>query len=528
METIFIKDDENNIILNIDNNKYFGYTFYHDGRIESIDESVINYFDMFKLSNDNKELPNEGKYKVILDNKTGFKHYYLDNKESYIMFFNNNGVDTIQCKVENDEILGDNGWQKKEILTKKEKMFKVGKRIIRLTCLGLITFSLAASILNTCIIIKNPERAKELRTVPIVEWVLGKKDYITSDLTKMIYRSEHLSDEDQLFLANEDFFNDILPYVNSSNFNKFLYSYRLDNIDIRLYDNTNRNSAGYYSSSDANVLYISEIGAITRYSDILSHEFIHMCQGYCYYNVITEACAEIFSNEYFDDSPENSYASEVYLIKKMMEIIGTEPILEYNFGDSFKGIEDAVKPYLTDLEYETFLYDLSRPNIDSPQYDQVVADEKHASLDYLLDLIYERKYGTSIKNDPVIPYLDDPYLTRYYFNKKKIAKEGSYTLIFKEPSKKLTIEEAMEDGLVSLFQLSMGKKKTYISYDEYKNGKYDTSRQIYFETLFNGSLEIKLEKDGNLYVYIRTDDDIEKKDLPTVEEKLKDLEVKTI
>ena len=56
--------------------------------------------------------------------------------------------------------------------------------------------------------------------------------------------------------------------------------------------------------------------------------------------------AEILSYEYFDNADTNSYQNEVYLIRKLMEIIGPIPLLKYNFLNDFYEIEKEVKKYL--------------------------------------------------------------------------------------------------------------------------------------------------------------------------------------
>ena len=85
MNRIFITDDEKQTIMDVNKNIFKGCTFYNDGRVERITKKTFDIFKNFILSKDQTRLPNEGKYEVILDNKSGLKHYFLDKKEDFEM-----------------------------------------------------------------------------------------------------------------------------------------------------------------------------------------------------------------------------------------------------------------------------------------------------------------------------------------------------------------------------------------------------------------------------------------------------------
>ena len=81
MERIVIEDNNKKTIINIQNRTISGYSFYHDESVKELTKDDLDIFKLFFLSNDNKRLPNEGKYTVILDNITGLKHYFINGKE---------------------------------------------------------------------------------------------------------------------------------------------------------------------------------------------------------------------------------------------------------------------------------------------------------------------------------------------------------------------------------------------------------------------------------------------------------------
>ncbi len=519
MNRIIISDEEKNTILEFDDKDLKGNTFYNDGRIENITYDDIEILKDFILSPNNTKLPNEGEYSVVLDNNTGLKHYFLDNREDYTMLFKNNGEYAIDTKEEKEEYIGRHA--KRKDLTNKEKRFKIRKRIIHCTLVGLLYATMAFSYSSFVLFSRYPELEKGNNFFASIDLFFGTRDITADDLINSIYSSPNISDEDQQFLAKRDLFEDILPYVNTSNFSKQIYGVRFNNdLEIKTYDNTGMKSSGYFSYSDTSSLYIAEKYLATHYDDIISHEFIHMLQVYCNYNVISEACAEIVSSEYYDNSPATAYSEEVYLIKKLMEIIGPDPVAQYTYTNDFSGIKNEIKPYLTENEYQIFLADIRRPNIDSPDYDEQEVKEKHESLNYLLDQIYERKFNKPSEKDIAIPHLKDPSLVRYYFNQRKKAKEGSHFLIPLGSKQTMTLEDAIAEKIVYMYQTDDFGNTISVSYFDYLYNTYDTNRPLEFGYLIDKPVEINLGEDGKLHVSITTYNNNVKAVIPNVEEKL--------
>ena len=80
MEVINIKDGSIDIVLYLNKFSYYGYQYC--GNTVSKLDSIS--FDLFKLSNDYKNLGEIDGYHIIYDNETGLKHYYKDVEISKI------------------------------------------------------------------------------------------------------------------------------------------------------------------------------------------------------------------------------------------------------------------------------------------------------------------------------------------------------------------------------------------------------------------------------------------------------------
>ena len=519
MERIVIEDSNKKTIINIQNRTISGYSFYHDERVKELTKEDLNIFKLFFLSDNNKRLPNEGKYTVILDNITGLKHYFINGKEDFIQLFFNNGEEGTLYKVENKG-LKDNGYRKKEKLSMKERVFKIGNTFVRCTSIALLYFFIAVFSVNAVNVIRNPNSIYEIGPVPILSIVTGSKDLTVDDLVRKIKASERLDTEDQVYLANRDFLEDILVYANQYNYTKYDYNIKFHNIGVKTFKKRGTTRGFYLAIGDPNSLYISEV-ALTddEYNDVISHEFVHLCQTGINYNLLTEASAEILSYEYFEGTKMLSYKKEVYLVKKLMEIIGPEPIMHYTIGGNFDYIEKAVSPYLSDSEYYQFTKCLIRKSEGDLFYNEKREEENRDSLDNLLTKIYERKFNRSIDDDPVMPLLNDPNLVRYYFNHRKIEKEGSYLKMPKIEDVDMTLEEAIKAGYVYMWQSMGGSVIKKISYEEYVNNTYDFDKELHFEVIKVLPVRFYVASDGKLHVYVRKTIDTEIKELPLLEER---------
>lgn len=178
-----------------------------------------------------------------------------------------------------------------------------------------------------------------------------------------------------------------------------------------------------------------------------------MLQADVCYQFINEACAELMACEYFDLPVEN-YTSSVERLRVLMEIIGSDAILQYNFAGDFSGIYNAVKPYLSEEDYATFI-NIMLTNPGSISYHKEL--EINQQLDSILANLYRNKFGRDISDDMIINAIYNGSFVynimenyayeskkndyqRYYFNSELDGVEDNY-LYFQNN----TINE---DGLV--------------------------------------------------------------------------------
>ena len=280
-----------------------------------------------------------------------------------------------------------------------------------------------------------------------------------------------------LWLYNQDFLEDILPYINTSFQNRIKYHRHLCDIYIEDYgdESEDKDYLGYYSSNNPNGLFVKNYDGIENYKDTLAHEFIHLCQNSGNYNTITEACAEIISFEYFPETRMSAYDTQVRLVKKLMEIIGPAPIWYYNFTGDFKPVEDEVKPFLDDKQYSIFLECLS---FEHGNHEKNLA--MFNSLEELIGVIYKNKYHVDIKDNEIMRAIGNSAITlkRYYFNKRKMNAENSYYIdrSIREYGR-LSYEEAMERNVFYAYAVRYDPV-TYEEAMEAKNNSISISREI--------------------------------------------------
>ena len=476
MEEIRIKDKDTNILLYIDNHSYYGYVFSKDNTIHNVDESVCKYFDLFKLSNDCTKLGTKDEYEIFLDNKTGLKHYLCNGIDNIEMLFLNNGIPAILYKDYHDNL----------------QNRKLDQIILNLKCLiigGTLLGLLSSYYIRTLELTKPPE---SISRIVFSEY----SDFNLKDAHNLIYSSPNLTEEEKNYLYNEDLLNDIFNTIDNRNFEKFSLKRALTDIGIdsytdksRPYKNSDYYTVGYYAADQqaTNTIHMLNYTGLNKTNaDILSHEFVHLCQEHnCYYTVIQEACAEIISTEYYGEDMCKAYPNQVKSIKILMEIIGPEPIWHYNFTGDFSKIEEKVKPYLTNKEYDEFLNDLVF-NLRKKDIDE----KRTSSLNNILPILYKNIYGEDISENKIISLINNNKdLTRYYFNSRLINEENSYYIDYQYED--ISLDDAIKNGIVKV----LATRERELSRDEAL--EYIKNEQIIIERKIDySSASIKIDKES--------------------------------
>ena len=458
MESIRIHEKNYDIVLFLDNNRFFGYKFNNDNTIEKIDKNVFKFFDFFMCSNNFTVLPNVDDYKVILDNETNFKHYFKGGSEDYQMFFLNNGTEAISYH------------QNKNIINRIRDisvLFIIGSTTV---CLSLGAYYLLESKSNGLVGNYSNEVISEQQTTideqenEVIIAQVASSNITYDDIRSLIHNSNNLSKEEKEFLDNRELICDVLESINTSNITKYDLLNSFKNINISSYSDEMAGVDGYYMPSISNTIFVKNYDGLTsRTKDIIAHEQIHLLQyHYLEYNLLKETTAEIISNEYTKGLSVNAYQKQIILTKILMEIIGPKPIWDYTFTGDFSPVEREVKPYLSDDEYREFL-----DCIKYDYYNNVDNNSKIDKLNNLLGTLYKNKFNSDIENDQVIKLIesDNKTLRRYYFNKRYINKENSY---YEDASQVTSLSMTLNEAVL----------KEYISVEE-EIKEYIPSEQVY-------------------------------------------------
>ena len=290
---------------------------------------------------------------------------------------------------------------------------------------------------------------------------ITNRDITVDDVRYKIYSSPNLSLEEKDYLFNEDYFTDILPYINSNPEFKLEFMERITDLDIRsindplvseLVDELNTNetiTTGLYNSKVfKNIIFVDDYDDIKH--STVAHEFVHLCQVDNKYCLFTETTANMYASEYYNQfiPDSNAYVDETLFVKILYETIGTEAVKQYVFGGDFSLMSERLKSNLSDVEYQQFIY--------WSQYSLSLYNEKRDDeLLKILDSLHTNIYGESFANDEVIEWViydfinNSFYLQRPYFN-QRLA--GSYVIRYTDDGTEYKIEYPSIDEREKIFE----------------------------------------------------------------------------
>ena len=466
MQRIYIEDEDSTIELYIDKNKYDGIVFKNDNTYKTVDDSVFNYLKCFLLSNDYKNLGIENEYNIFIDNITGLKHYFKNKKEDFKMLFLNNGISNVLEKNNSNNKLS------------KKFDFNIN---------GIKKFAVIASC--TAIIGICAYLSESGLDIPFTRTYMQKKEFANeltiNEIKNLIYSSPNLTNEEKTYLYNEKLCLDVLPYIRGNIKNAHVLKERLDNLDITDFSpnyDSSKDTLGYVDYTDPNIIHVKNYHEnFSEEKDTIAHEIIHLFQANYDRNLIKEACAELISYEYYNTSKISSYCEEVKLVKILMEIIGPDPVWEYNFtGDHYR-IDQEVKNYLSEEEFKEFTKLITI-------YDEDKRDENNIKLENLLITLYKNKYKSDYKEDEAISLVMlNKDICRYYFNSDYINEENSY--IEKKEEEILSLEEALKENVVRYVIIS-GSEITKEEAKEILSTDNSTGKFSNYDTYVIGGTEM--------------------------------------
>ncbi len=289
--------------------------------------------------------------------------------------------------------------------------------------------------------------------------------------------NDYLSENDKELYKNQKLLDDILPYYRNTRM-EFKANSRFNNLHYKYYKKR-KNVLGYYDCNNPNVINLKQGNKNVDYVKV--HEYIHLLQSNYKYLYISEACADIISEEYYDISTD-IYLSATINTKILMEIMGPEIIWNLNFGNSDKEFVSIIKDNLDDDKANKLLMILSQ----SPDSYDNINDDIRA----LLNELYFNIYETNLEDNLYIKYItNNTLIDRYYFNEDKILQYTPFYvdkikifLIKKKLSYREYIEYIENNGDLKLLDIVWkveNDKNNYYIEDAIKNRKVD----IYYEEI---------------------------------------------
>ena len=282
----------------------------------------------------------------------------------------------------------------------------------------------------------------------------NEKDITLEELKNNIYSSDKLSNNDKDLIYNEEYLNTILPYINTNSYLKYKLRERTTDLnvlkeDIEPYSHygTTGNVSGYYNPDEPNEIHIQDyLNGQNEYNTVLTHEFVHLTQENYQYDLIQEGCAELLSSE-FNDHKETTYIDEVKIVRKLMEIVDPNLVLQYTITGNFLPIEKELKQYMSEESYEALIYCIGEG---FEMYEGFIT----TILDGILNQAYENKYQESANESEVLKALDSDTLVRYYFNPKLNNSESYYMSYENANEIKYSTEDAINIGLIAVTAIS--------------------------------------------------------------------------
>lgn len=432
MTELIINDGNKWIQINKGKNgKISGFTgsFGIIGKIKSEDLDILK---LFRLSDSNIYIGNFNNYDIFYDKISGLKHYFKNGIEDLEELYKNNGIPfTKYLKKDNNY---ENNYMKKFII--------LGISII-------ITFNaLTINLINkinedrswkTTVLYNNESALLTYNPLDGIELTYDnskitiKKEVDKDILKNLILESNALNEQEKNFIFNEKLYTDVVPYYlgNNPSIISQIRHLNMDIVPINLEENY-LGLAGIYHGD--NLIHINNYveGTLkdTNNSDTkreIGHERIHLLQMNSEYSFILETSAEIMAHEYdllsSDLSIFYSYNEECNILKVLMEIIGPNVIMDYNFNYESKLFEDTIKSLLNEEDANYFLNIMKL----SPAFNKEELKNNYEKIYELLKIMYYNKFGSDIKNNKMIcNIIFNVSYNRPYFNSNLIDRKESY------------------------------------------------------------------------------------------------------
>lgn len=422
---------------------------YYKGLIHEIDEVALDNLNVFKLGLKRYTIGFKNGYEIILDEESGLKHFFRDRKENFVMLYTENGIENSSYSLISklNRNIKNNGFL-------RARKFILNGLIVTLfgieCMLGFFIFNQEEVFYNdgyNGIVFQIPFASNKIIFYGDSDLAYYSANAKTEDFKNYIQSSKHLNGVEKNFLCCEELLADVVNCYNEEEL--IIAQVRHTNIDIVPFTEDELEGGdflGFYCGD--NLLHIRYYNSSLDLHDknireVLGHEYIHLLE-LSDYRFLKESIAEIASYEYFlksDKCYEGNYSNGVKLTKMLMEIIGPEPVWNSTFKRDCYEVEEAVKPYLNDQDFMTFVkLIMKNPNkLDSQELQNFVG---------ILSSLYEAKYSDQLFNNQMIKsiYLGTEH-SRIYFNKNIVKDFPSYCFA----QDKISFAEAEKNEMVRCF-----------------------------------------------------------------------------
>ncbi len=496
---------------------YFSGFTICDGILCEFSKKELAILDNFKLGQNRKKVESIDDCEVILDETTGLYHFFKDGKEDFMKLFYANGKNATLYDGEN---------KKDPLGTLYKFFFKHQSKVI------LVSLSMYLALIGSTVFKTVDALAHEPFDVYYNgEVISGTKNELfdtisftyegidktvgpnltSEDIQKLIYSSDALHQVEKDFLWNQELIELLLPYYNKDT-SKVLILVKHTGLNIKSFTSKEREgSSGFYVGDNTlHILDYDMLNIIERkgQAKVVGHEYAHLLQN-SKYAFINEAAAEIMAHEFYmsssDTSLHYSYNKACKHLKVLMEIVGTDPILDTMCNYWSDSLYEAVIPYISEEEYVE-LSDILKL---SPFYDsEELEDGKYTRLYELLGKLYENKFGRPIDKDKMINSIMKEYpYNRVYFCPSLREKEADYYPDLQAGARIYTLEDACQEGKITIQATIEVTKEQYDSY----MGTKGTKNEIISSKI------IDTKSVDNRFVYTVTQEDGSTRDMTTEE-----------
>lgn len=423
------KDDIINYIYN-DNDKYFGHRLSDNGYGEINKNTILEAFKLLLFNDNCKYLKDSDGYKIYYDEENNLKHFLKDGKEDFHLFWEYNTTPLIQSLKKDNKTKYYNRLNEPKKITLKDFVFATTE--VALMVLISFTMSLGIRGIDVNSAIKYGVDEMKYSVAQDFNIFLNKVD--KEEALNMILSSDNLPNGVNEILANNDLFEDVMPYYKNTKM-EYLLNSKLNNITNVTFSKNSYLAAdgklACYNFMNPNIIYTKEGEIITP--DVWGHEFIHLLQyPLLDYRYIVESTATIISYEYFSEAAYG-YENGVKNIRLLMDTIGPKVIWEYIFTGNKDSLDNILKQNLSEDDYKKIiLMFYNNPSNMSVEEDMVIEE--------IIGRLYYNLHNKNIKDDYSIYSPSGEFINnRIYFNQRK-----AFTISYE-----CTKEYAIKNGLIT-------------------------------------------------------------------------------